>query len=533
MASAVHALLRSVLLWLRSPLRDLPGPPSSNWLYGNVKEILEPESGDRAVVLERWAQTYGPVFKYKGFFNVDRIHTTDLKALNYILTHSEEFEKSEQTRRTLARSMGRGLLFVKGDDHRRQNPAFGLAHIRELTSVFVEKSLILRDKWASVLSSHPEDDAVCINVLEGLNKATLDIIGLAGFNYDIDALDVHGTGEQRELSTAFQRIFASGQRFPLIVIAKSFFPILRIIPDRGSRSATRTQQIMRRVGLKLIAQKKGALMREAAGKAAVERKDVVGKDLLTLLIKANMASDVSGSQKLSDEEVLALTCVYSFLIAGHETTSTATTWCLYALALHPDVQTKLRDELLTLRTDTPTMEELNGLTYLDCVVRESMRLYSPVPASERVATADVHVPLDVPFTDVHGRLHTSLKVPKGCYMDVPILVVNRSKSLWGEDANEFRPERWMHLPEAVSNIPGIWSHLLSFLGGAHACIGYRFSIVEMKALLYVLVRAFEYAPAVPVEEIIRKQTIVQRPMLRSAPHEGGRMPLLVKPYMRI
>jgi len=49
---------------------------------------------------------------------------------------------------------------------------------------------------------------------------------------------------------------------------------------------------------------------------------------------------------------------------------------------------------------------------------------------------------------------------------IPILVVNRSKELWGEDALEFKPERWIQpLPEAVSSIPGVWSNLLTFIGG--------------------------------------------------------------------
>jgi cytochrome P450 len=64
-----------------------------------------------------------------------------------------------------------------------------------------------------------------------------------------------------------------------------------------------------------------------------------------------------------------------------------------------------------------------------------------------------------------------------------------------------------------------------------ACIGYRFSLVEMKALLYVLIRSFEFDLAVPVSDIRKKATLVQRPAVRSDPEGGNQLPLLVKPYI--
>jgi hypothetical protein len=56
------------------------------------------------------------------------------------------------------------------------------------------------------------------------------------------------------------------------------------------------------------------------------------------------------------------------------------------------------------------------------------------------------------------------------------------------------------------------------------------SIIRMKALLFTLVRAFEFELAVPAGDIIKKQFIVQRPILRTDPDGGNQMPLLVKPY---
>ena len=104
-------------------------------------------------------------------------------------------------------------------------------------------------------------------------------------------------------------------------------------------------------------------------------------------------------------------------------------------------------------------------------------------------------------------------------------------------------------------MPGVWGHLLTFLGGPHACIGYRFSLVEyvrfiqpflsvmcvltarflirMKALVFTLVRTFEFELAVPVEDIKPSGLFVQRPALRSEPAKGAQLPLIIRPYKRI
>ena len=88
--------------------------------------------------------------------------------------------------------------------------------------------------------------------------------------------------------------------------------------------------------------------------------------------------------------------------------STATTWALYALSLHPHIQSKLREELYTLATDAPTMDELNSLHYLDFVVRESLRVHPPVASSLRSATRDEVIPLAIPFTNTKGELQCSI-----------------------------------------------------------------------------------------------------------------------------
>ena len=71
-------------------------------------------------------------------------------------------------------------------------------------------------------------------------------------------------------------------------------------------------------------------------------------------------------------------------VVGHETTATSTAWCFYALSQYQDVQAKLRAELQAVPTETPTMDVLDGLPYLDAVCRETLRLFAPVRFLQRL-----------------------------------------------------------------------------------------------------------------------------------------------------
>ena len=97
--------------------------------------------------------------------------------------------------------------------------------------------------------------------------------------------------------------------------------------------------------------------------------------------------------------------------------------------------------------------------------------------------------------------------------------------------NDYRPERWESPPDAARKIPGVWGNQLTFLGGPRACIGYKFAVVEIKALLFALIRAFEFELAVPVDDIKVKRHVVSRPTLASDPEGGFQLPLKVKPYV--
>ena len=130
--------------------------------------------------------------------------------------------------------------------------------------------------------------------------------------------------------------------------------------------------------------------------------------------------------------------VPTFLAAGHETTATATGWVLYELAKNPALQENLREELLLVDSDTPPMEELSELPYLDKVVREILRLHPPVTLLNREAAHDAVIPVSEPFVDAQGKLQRGIEVRRGNRIFVGIAAFQTSKEIWGEDALEFK-----------------------------------------------------------------------------------------------
>ncbi|PIL33913.1 cytochrome P450 [Ganoderma sinense ZZ0214-1] len=519
------ALIKFWRTLYRSPLRHLRGPRAPSVLSGHFNQL----AATHQALIREWVNEYGPNFKIRGFFNAPSLFTTDTKAIHHVLTHSTDYCKPLDARRLLARLSGpAGVLVTEGEQHRNQrrvmNPAFGPVQIRGLMGVFHEKSLALRDYWMSQVS---EDGSIRTNVGDGISKMTLDVIGVAGFNYDFETLRTDKP--TNEVNKAFQALFQSPLPRGTFALLARFFPILMtLFPTERTKAAAQALAVMRRFGMQLIEEKKQQIMSEKTSHS-VEKKDVQGRDILSLLIKSNLASDVPENQRLTDEDVLAQ--VPTFLAAGHETTATATGWLLCELSKHPEFQQKLREELLSVDTDTPTMEALNELPYLDKVVRETLRLHAPVLMVNREAQRDDVIPVSEPFVDAQCTLQREIAVKRGDMVFIGIAALQTAEGVWGEDALEFKPDRWDDPPEAITNTPGVWGHLLTFLGGTRACIGYRFSLVELKALIFALIRAFEFELTAPAEDIQAIGRFLQRAGLRG--QEVPALPLLIRPYRRV
>ncbi|KAJ7124513.1 cytochrome P450 [Mycena epipterygia] len=235
------------------------------------------------------------------------------------------------------------------------------------------------------------------------------------------------------------------------------------------------------------------------------------------MIGALLASEGQLSRKEISAQVDKLILFQELLTEYH---SASLTWVLIEMCKHPDSQRRLREELSRFSTTDPTMDQLAGdLPYLDAVVHEVLRMHPPTSESKLLAAQDDVIPLGAPITTAAGDTVTSISVPKGTQITVPIRCLNRSEDFWGPSAKEFDPARWLDEgPVAFrSKEIHVHRHILTFSDGPRTCIGKNFALNNIKTTLSVLIRNFTFEfPDGPETQIKAYVALLTRPKVAGA-----------------
>jgi len=165
----------------------------------------------------------------------------------------------------------------------------------------------------------------------------------------------------------------------------------------------------------------------------------------------------------------------NILLAGRDTTASLLTIAWNAISKREDVMEKLRREVHLLGGALPDYEALKNMGYLQHTLKEVQRLWPVVPMNSRTANKDTVLPLG---GGKDGR--SPSYIPRRRQISYCVYAMHRDKSVYGEDADEFRPERWEHVR------PG-W-HYLPFHGGPRVCPGQNFALLEAS---YTIVRMLQ------------------------------------------
>lgn len=184
----------------------------------------------------------------------------------------------------------------------------------------------------------------------------------------------------------------------------------------------------------------------------------------------------ASERKLTEFEIFCQSFI--FLLAGYETTSNLLTHAVYSLAIYPEYQQRLFEEVeATLKHSELDYDTLHSMAYLEGVLFETLRLYSPLFRLDRLAVED--------FYDEE----TGITIPKDTPITIPIHAIHRDAEFF-PNPEKFSPDRF--LPEnKASLVPYTW---LPFGAGPRNCIGMRFALLEAKLALAEIVKKYEFFP---------------------------------------
>ncbi|CAA7266052.1 unnamed protein product [Cyclocybe aegerita] len=487
----------------KTVLDNIPGPPSESWLNGSLDQLMNRKAWD---FNRHIAETYGSVSRIKGTFGSNALFVYDPKALHHILIKDQHtYEEPNSVIEANKVLFGEGLFTTHGERHRHHrkmlNPVFSINHMREMVHIFYEVSHKLENTLVKMTERGPKE----VDILGWNTRLAMELIGQSGLGYTFDTLE-EGAIPHPFANASKQLIPMSGDS-PAIMSEWVVPTMTRIgsprfrrflvncMPFKLVRTLRDILDTIHSTAFEILESKKKAL-REGDG--ALAEHIGHGKDIISILMKANM--EASRDERLTDAELLGQ--ITSLTFAATDTTSGALSRILHILSTHRDYQTKVREEIRNAKKENGGedigYDTLVSLPLLDAICRETLRLYPPISNLFRTAVSDIVLPLSEPIKGLNGEEINEIPVPKNTSICVSILASNRNPKLWGPDSYEWKPERWLNpLPQPLidAHIPGVYSHLMTFLGGGRSCIGFKFSQLEMKVVLALLLDKLEFSPS--------------------------------------
>ncbi|MDZ5721791.1 bifunctional cytochrome P450/NADPH--P450 reductase CypB, partial [Bacillus sp. SXabc123] len=412
--------------------------------YGPLKNLPHLEKEQLSQSLWRLADELGPIFRFD-FPGVSSV---------FVSGHNLVAEVCDESR--FDKNLGKGLLKVRefgGDGlftswthepnwqkaHRILLPSFSQKAMKGYHSMMLDIATQLIQKWSRL---NPNEE---IDVADDMTRLTLDTIGLCGFNYRFNS-------------------FYRDSQHPFIT---SMLSALKEAMNQSKRLGLQDKMMVK---TKLQFQKDIEVMNSLVDRMIAERKenpDENIKDLLSLML---YAKDPVTGETLDDENIRYQ--IITFLIAGHETTSGLLSFAIYCLLAHPEKLKKAQEEADRVLTDTPEYKQIQQLKYIRMVLNETLRLYPTAPAFSLYAKEDTVLGGEYPIS-------------KGQPVTILIPKLHRDQNAWGEDAEDFRPERF----EDPSSIP---HHAYKPFGnGQRACIGMQFALQEATMVLGLVLKHFD------------------------------------------
>ncbi|XP_021952885.1 cytochrome P450 9e2 [Folsomia candida] len=376
------------------------------------------------------------------------------------------------------------LVFLKDEEWKglrsKLSPTFTTGKIKRLFPLFNEsaKKLVKYVDQMMMESSHGE-----IDLGDGYSKFTMDTIASAVCGMNSQAFDQKEPSIFEQVGKSIQITFNMKTLVRFLILfgfprlagklgITIFGSVLHQFFDGAVKSSIKERTTTGQKGNDFI-----QLMLEARENKLKTEEEELSNFEKDAIITGEVKGQIS---EMLDDNGIVSNCVL-FILAGFDTTQSLLLFCAYALAIHPEIQDKLRQEVDTVLEENDgdfTYDSIHRMAYLDMVINETLRFYPPAPITDRNCTRDYVFP------------GTDITVKKGEAVTIHIYGIHHDEEYYPEP-EKFDPERFS--PENRGKINTY--AFLPFGQGPRNCIGMRFALTEVKLAIAQLVHNFDIEPS--------------------------------------
>ncbi|KAL2815516.1 n-alkane-inducible cytochrome P450 [Aspergillus granulosus] len=350
--------------------------------------------------------------------------------------------------------LGEGIFDTDGDHWAASRalirPSFTRDQVADLTCL----EELIQDLFALL----PQDGRTVVDLQELFFRYTIDSATDFLFGESI------GTLKKTSSEPSFGEAFHYAQK--AIIVRGMLGPLNYFYRDRKADECNR---LCRGFAQRFVDE---AFNAAEVKKESSDNKEQQGKSKRRHIFSRELAWRTPDRRRVLDE-------VMNVLLAGRDTTASLLANLFFMLAKNQTIWEKLRREVASLEGRMPTYEELRSLRYVQSCINESLRLHPVVPRNEREAIRDTVLPLGGGPDGL-----APVFVSKGTLVCYNLYALHRRTDIYGADANEFRPERWMD-----GKLRPRWGYL-PFNGGPRICIGQQYALTEVAYVLVRMVQEF-------------------------------------------
>ncbi|KAG7310586.1 hypothetical protein JYU34_003379 [Plutella xylostella] len=465
---------------------SIPGPKGHFVVSDLMEDMLPPDELFDKV--RKDAKKYDGIYRFWSYpYGAANIYNPE--DIEIILSNSKYNEKSI-VYKIMKPWLGDGLLLSGGTKWQQRRkiltPAFHFNILRHFSEVLEENSKKMAEKLDS-----GEDGILTLDIVPLLSEFTLNSICETSMGTRLD--------EEKE---------DAGRLYK-----KSIYDVGRIIITRSTRIHLFNDFVYYRTALGRSQKKHMDIVHSFTKNVIKERKKYIkehGVELAEIINKEDTDDEVYAFTRKNKIAMLDLLIsaekdgliddqgiqeeVDTFMFEGHDTTASGLVYFLMLLANHRDIQKKVTAELDSIfgSSDRPaSMADLARMRYLDCCLKESLRLYPPVPFISREFQESVVL--------------SNYTIPAGMFVHIHIFDLHRREDLF-PDADKFDPDRF--LPEnSAGRHPYAY---IPFSAGPRNCIGQKFAMLELKSAVSKILRKFELHPVTRPEDIVFISDLVLR-----------------------